>query len=332
MTARPTKCYPPPTVIPGKYRTVFPLLSGLFLFGLAKGEFAFRETDDALHLSESGVPVLVFNHGMVEPPQGRQGIARTGYVHPLHGPDGDVLTDDFPPDHPHHRGVFFGWPRMTVLGREVDYWHLRGLRPTFEEWGMRWIDGPRASFASQSVWKTEEGTPAVREELRYEIHASDETGRMIDIHSVFTNLTEQNLTISGSPGAAYGGLNLRMDGKRPGVRITAAGGAIEGNVNELDPPSPWADHSSRAGPERPYSGVALFQHPDNPGYPAKNWTLRPYGFLGGAWPGQSNHVLAPGKRLELRYRLFVHRGTAEDAGVEDRFQSFLKDVAAEGRH
>jgi AcrR family transcriptional regulator len=34
---------------------------------------------------------------------------RSCYIHPLYGLDGEVMTEDFPVDHRHHRGVFWAW-------------------------------------------------------------------------------------------------------------------------------------------------------------------------------------------------------------------------------
>ena len=288
-------------------------------------EFTFEERDGGLHLSEGDRPVLVFNCDDVEPPEGREGVARNGYIHPLYDPVGVPLTDDFPPDHPHHRGVFLAWPRITVLDEQVDVWHLRGIRPEFEEWGPREVTRDSASFEASQLWTLDDGTDAARARLRYRVHASDDSGRLIDLHATVTNLTEETLTLRGS-GAAYGGLNVRIDGERPDVIITTAEGRLDGDANEIDPPSPWADHSTRSSEGRPHTGVALFQHPENPGFPARHWTLRRYGFLGAAWPGDESHEIAPGESLDMRYRLFIHRGTAEDAGVANRFDEFVREA------
>ena len=45
--------------------------------------------------------------------------ARSDYIHPLYGLNGEVLTRDWPVDHPHHRGIYWAWP-------EVDYGTNRG--------------------------------------------------------------------------------------------------------------------------------------------------------------------------------------------------------------
>lgn len=293
-----------------------------FTVGASYGQFVFEKEEDALVLSEAGTPVLAFNHGEIEPPE--TGTARSGYVHPLYGIDGDPLTDDFPSDHVHHRGVFFGWPRMTVMGDGVDVWHLRGLRPRFHEFLEIREDGSGVEFEARNLWHLEssEGA-AVEERLHYRIHPADEVGREIDIRAEFTNLTEEPVVLRGQVGRGYGGLNVRMDGQRPDVVITTANGVLDGDADSVEPASPWADHSSRAGAGEPHSGVAIFQHPANPGFPVRSWTLRYYGFLGAAWPGEENHEIAPGESVVLRYRLFVHRGTAEEAGVAARFERFV---------
>lgn len=288
------------------------------------GGFSFEQSETQLLLSEDGTPVLAFNFAQIKPPEGEGGHARSGYVHPLYGPQGEILTDDFPVDHPHHRGVFFGWPQMTVLGQKVDGWHMRGLHPTTEQLGPWNTDQGNAFFEAVNFWRMEQQghAPAIREHLRYKIHPAEETGRFIDLHATFTNLTEEPILLAGSPESAYGGLNIRIDGTRPDVRIATARGDVAENTNAVDPPSPWADHSSRTTEEGPHAGVAIFQHPANPDYPARNWTLRPYGFLGAAWPGESDYTIEPRQSLDLRYRLFIHPGTGKEAEVARGFKQY----------
>ena len=64
-------------------------------------------------VSEGEVPVLAYNYG----DQLAEGIdenrTRSCYVHPLFGLDGEILSDDFPRDHLHHRGVSMMWPRAS---------------------------------------------------------------------------------------------------------------------------------------------------------------------------------------------------------------------------
>src|SRR5688572_21483736 len=38
---------------------------------------------------------------------------RAGYVHPLYSLKGEILTEDFPDDHPFHHGIFWAWHQIT---------------------------------------------------------------------------------------------------------------------------------------------------------------------------------------------------------------------------
>ena len=69
---------------------------------------------NSLCLSEGNRPVLVYNHGILSKAGVPADRTRSTYVHPLFGLDGEVLTDDFPQDHYHHRGLFWAWPHVDV--------------------------------------------------------------------------------------------------------------------------------------------------------------------------------------------------------------------------
>ena len=48
---------------------------------------------------------------------------RANYVHPLYDLDGEVLTEDFPADHGHQRGIFWAWHQVLVDGQPMgDAW------------------------------------------------------------------------------------------------------------------------------------------------------------------------------------------------------------------
>ena len=51
----------------------------------------------------------------IDPANRKYAVARSGYIHPLVGPGGAVLTADWPVDHPHHRGVYWAWPGESAM-------------------------------------------------------------------------------------------------------------------------------------------------------------------------------------------------------------------------
>ena len=83
---------------------------------------------------ENGSPVFVYNYGMMLKKGVAEDRTRCCYLHPVYAPNGVILTDDFPEDHPHHRGINWTWPVVTVDGKTYDLWTIKGILARFEKW------------------------------------------------------------------------------------------------------------------------------------------------------------------------------------------------------
>ena len=332
-----------------------------------ESRFTFSEDATSLTILDSGEPVLTFLHGRTDPPDGvDQSWWRSNYIHPIYGLDGEILTQDFPADHLHHRGLFWTWPDVTKGDLEVDPWALIGARQLFLDWEERRADGDRATVSFMGGWRLDEAwEPFVEEQITLTIHPADEVGRSLDLQMQFTNVSSETVTLRGRGETGYGGFNIRPDGDRPGIRITTAEGLMEDDALVVE--SGWADYSAlfRAEPEEvlsapsgeggsgaegddsdaegdasgsdetgqeraeesgAYSGIAIFQHPSNPGFPHPGWILRYYGFIGASWPQYERLELAPGEGFSLAYRVYIHRGDAEAGEVEERYNAFLEEM------
>jgi hypothetical protein len=128
----------------------------LLCAGATSAADAFRFTeisDKSLGLFEGGRPVFVYNHGVMPPPAGVPADrARSTYVHPIYGLDGEVLTDDFPKDHYHHRGLFWSWPHVRIGDEHYDLWMLKGIEQRFERWLAREADAAGATLGVENGW------------------------------------------------------------------------------------------------------------------------------------------------------------------------------------
>ena len=76
--------------------------------------------------NDDGLPKLKINveqaNQLMKDPKAKDGkLARANYVHPLLDLDGEPLTEDFPADHPHHRGVFWAWHQVRIGGRQPSF-------------------------------------------------------------------------------------------------------------------------------------------------------------------------------------------------------------------
>ena len=259
-----------------------------------------------LHLFEGEKPVLTYNYGMLLKEGAPEDRRRSCYIHPVYGLDGEVLTDDFPADHFHHRGLCWVWPRVIVGDKEYDLWSLQGMGQKFERWLGEDVGRESARFGVVNGWYVGK-QKIVKEIVRVRVFRASEKGRAIDI-LLTLEATEEPVTISGrSPVKGYGGFSFRFAPRKETV-ITSPDGkeAEDSNLKRYF----WADLSANFAGRGSRSGVAIFDDGRNPGFP-NGWTLRHYGFLGVAWPGLKMYTLKPGRPLTLTYRVWIHRGGAE---------------------
>jgi hypothetical protein len=78
-------------------------------------------------------PALVYQMAIADPPEGVDPrYRRSGFIHPIFTPQGRILTDDFPADHPHQHAIFAAWVKTEFEGRPVDFWNQLGGTGTVE--------------------------------------------------------------------------------------------------------------------------------------------------------------------------------------------------------
>ena len=124
-------------------------------------------------------------------------------------------------------------------------------------------------------------------------------------HSLFSARMDPDLT------PAFGGTMLNADGAK-------------GEKETFGKPSPWlACFGARDA--KTTEGLAILQHPRNPGFPSP-WFTRDYGFLSPTpmfWPADGKETrIAKGEKLQLGYRVLVFSGTAETAGISGIYKDF----------
>jgi hypothetical protein len=112
------------TTTPGKIRT-FELLQSS-AHNTPVPVMLAQDTAGMLILKESGHHLLCYNYRMVYPPAGVDSCyRRSGFIHPLWAPDGQVLTNMHPVDHWHHVGIWNPWTHTMFKGKETDFWNLQ---------------------------------------------------------------------------------------------------------------------------------------------------------------------------------------------------------------
>jgi len=272
----------------------------------------FRFEDDKekfLHLFENGESVFTYIYGMFL----REGITeryrRSSYIHPVYGLDGEILSDDFPEDHLHHRGIFWAWPNAIIDGESYNPWHVLGIYVHFERWLLQESGPVFARFGVENGWYLDDKNVA-NETVWVTVFRAGKIGRVLDFDLTWEAI-DKPITLLGAEGKGYGGFNVRFAPFKKPV-ITTSGGVQGKDSDELQ--FPWADLSAVFEGRDTYSGISVFENRQNINFP-EGWTLRHYGFLNPCFPGLEPFTLNPGEPVSVKYRVWLHRGDAEEGKV-----------------
>lgn len=157
-------------------------------------------------------PVLQFNHATVEAPEGIDPIyRRSGYIHPVFSPQGNIVTGDFESDHAHQHGIFNAWVNATFMGKPVDFWNqAKGLGDVeFKAILNRRESGPVfAQFTAKLTHvaiRDGERVPAIEETWQVRVfHARDPF--LFEIYSSQSTTTEKPVQVNEYH---YGGFGIR---------------------------------------------------------------------------------------------------------------------------
>ena len=259
--------------------------------------------------------------------------ARSHYIHPLYNLGGEVLTEDFPKDHPHQHGIFWAWHQVFSEGRRVgDGWTQEDL--SWEVYRLETSENEDGSATIKAFvrWRSsrhgaeDSSAPFIHETTTVRIHPVQESYRLIDFEIALRALTV-NVRLGGADNAkGYGGFSLRLPGA---IHFRGPDGTVTPR-REAVASRPWVDFMGTfAGDGR--SGIAILQHPSMPDFP-QPWILRESGSMQNAkWPGREPVSIPHASPLMLCYRLVVHRGGASTALLDRLHSVYASTTCASSR-
>ena len=247
---------------------------------------------------------------------------RANYIHPLYGLDGEVLTEDFPRDHLHHRGVFWAWHQVWLSDMKLsDPWATIDARWEVYEAKILTPDSKSRALQVHVHWtsplrtdSTGKPVPFVKEKTTITVHRAANDMRKIDFQIELLAL-ENDMRLGGSEDAkGYGGFSTRIP-LPADLAFTGTDGPVEPTTLSVEA-GPWLDFSGDLGGTGKTSGLAILCHSSSPGYPQR-WILRRKGSAQNpVYPGRDPVPLSREKPLVLRYRLIIHRGDVTHVNLD----------------
>jgi hypothetical protein len=321
----------PVTVIPdfpANTTLTFELIEGLAEHDLPKIKF----DEDA-----QGIQVLVGNKALLfyqretAAPEGDQPdyYQRSGFIHPLYSPNGEILTDGFPKGHTHQNGIFNAWTNTTFKGQKVDFWNRQEQLGTIRHVETLYMDVGKllGQVRTKLSHVSLEHGEVLDEEWLITVYPKIDYF-IFDLESTQVNISQDTLFLNEY---LYGGMAFRgskewnIDDKEHFTnpwKIKTSEGLINEEANHTK--AKWVDASGMINGNK--AGLTVFGFPEN--YRAPQ-TIRvhpsmPYWVYSPVVEGA--FYIPPGETYISRYRYLVHNGQVGKAELDRIFTDMEQPV------
>ncbi len=282
--------------------------------------------------------LVVRYQGLTQSLNGQWG--RANYLHPVVTPSGKLVTEDFPVDHRHHRGIFWAWHQAWMGTQKLgDAWACNNFTWKLKS-NRTFHDGDGITISNHVIWETKhhgQDDPNVKTSPETANLSNNKSSRLqivsernqIHIGSLINGVRaidfsisllalQDEIQIGGSENEkGYGGFSARiaLDGSETftsdHTKITPITKAITAGT--------WMDIS------RHDSGVTIINHQENPGVSENksDWIVRVKRSMQNAkYPGRHRITLSQEKPLEMRYRVVLHDGNCGSEAIDELEKQF----------
>ena len=244
------------------------------------------------------------------------------FFFPVNGPvSGGSVTSMRNGTYPHHSSLFFGCDQVNG----GNYWQEGLERGRIVSWGARVTEtgGDRAVITDECIWKRPDADAPIKDKRTITISSPSDGLYVLDFDiemEMLMDVTIRKTNHSLFSARIAEDLTVRQGGKM----VNSNGDS--GEKETFGTPSPWMDYYGvrKTGTE----GIAILQHPTSRWYPSR-WFTRDYGFMSPTpmyWPENGESISLPkGEKVVLRYRVLVHKGTPEEAGIAAAFERYCKE-------
>ena len=296
-------------------------------------KFTLKQNGDQIEVWQSGVlkPVVVQNAKADFRP----------YIHPILAPNTTVsLTQYSPEHHKHQTGLFWGFTRVNGSGIEKDSlnkWFYRKDKPADiqAQIGRDFFHNPTGDY-----WQKVEATilKASGDKLQWQTVYNLLDGNKKPILKetqtwTFSHKDNKHVLSLEWEGEAieditinefdYGGLFLRMPWKA-GVQGEAVNTARQINQKADAQRAQWVDVGMAIDGLNDWGHIALFDHPDNDGFPT-TWRVDGQLGIGPVKAKQGDWHIKKGQMATFQHQVIAYSGTLNNMEMDNLWGDFSGD-------
>ena len=244
------------------------------------------------------------------------------FLFPVIGPSGYSLTrighPHDPESHSHHNSVWIS--HNDVNG--TSFWSDRGNGKVRHKRIVKFEDsGECSSIITENDWVTNDGKVLLLETRKVTVLLLENSEWLLII-DMELKAKDSVVALGKTP---FGMIGVRM---AKTIGVNDGGGRIrnsEGAVNEKEvfwKRAKWVDYSGAITNEK-IEGITLFDHPNNPNFPA-TFHVRNDGWMGASVTFDEPKKIRANEALHLRYGLYIHSDMKSIDTIEAQWKRFSK--------
>jgi hypothetical protein len=271
--------------------------------------------DSVLTFFSAGSPVLTYQIKEKAPPADSPSYyRRSGFIHPVYSPSGEILTDDFPSSHAHQHGVFQAWVNTGFRKHHLDCWNQQNKEGTVRhEQLISRRDGPvfgnlEVMLSHRSLTEGE----VLSETWKIKVFAFT-SFFLFELESVQRNTSTDTLFLRQYH---YGGMAFRGSSQwdpfnekkyRSRWQILTSEGLRDSAADQSH--AAWVDAGGHLNGR--LAGVTVFSDPENFRHPqpVRVHPKMPYWCFAPVIDGPFS--MPPGSVYRSRYLYYVHEGSPD---------------------
>ncbi len=289
-----------------------------------------------INLLVNDKPILSYRHAITPAPDEADPLyKRSGYIHPLTSPGGEVLTCIQPEDHYHHYGIWGPWTKTKIDDREVDFWNLVAGQGTVKF----------AGFLSEAEGAVYSGFKALQQHIDFGAKGEDQIAinEILDVRAwnvgekvwVVDYTTSINSPLeNGIMLNAYrygGGIGFRATKKWEKDNCTVLTSDEKTRLDADGSFARWCIVEGESDTDEGRSGILFLSHPSNRMHPEpmRIWpeNAHPLGYMYFEFVPirHEDWKLEPKQDYTLKYRMVVFDGKIEPEEAEMYWNSFASN-------
>lgn len=276
--------------------------------------------------------LLQYYYKTVYPPQGVDtAYKRSGFIHPLWSPNGQVLTRIQPPDHYHHYGIWNPWTQVEFEGEKVDFWNINSRQGTVRFANFAFIEnGPVFSefgaVHEHVVFKKEGGEKVALNELHNVRVFSPQEKQpffIVDFNFTLNCATDSPFKILEYRYAGIGWRTTEKWDNKNSMVLTSEG---KSRKDADGSKARWCIVQGKIDDD--YAGVVMMSFPTNYNFPEplRIWPENQYNrgdmFANFCPTKDMDWLLIPRKNYVLKYRFLVFNGQIDKDKAESAWYYF----------